>query len=177
MATKRFPRLRRTVNLDVVRLVPERRDAADGSGDAGEPATYRVAISSESETERVDWWTGQRYIEILSHAPEAVDMSRFEAGGISFLADHDPKAGRGLLTNPAIGTDRVMRADLRFSPTVAARELESEVVAGTRPYTSMGYDPIRARMVETRDDGIDVWLIDRWQPMEASSVTIPADLN
>lgn len=175
MATKKFPRLYRTVRAEMVPLESRaRREAGDG---AEEEETFRSAISSEAEVERIDWWTGKRYIEILSHAPEAIDMRRFDAGGISLLDSHIAREVRGLITNPAVGTDRVLRGDVRFRSTQAAQELKRDMAGGTMPYLSIGYDPVSARLRETREGGIEVWEVTRWQPMECSSVGVPADFK
>lgn len=169
MKTKRMPLLVRTVACEPVAL-----DAKDRGLTEGDAGAMNVALSSEYEVERYDWWTDTRWIEILGHAPGEIDFSRFESGGIAFLADHNRSAVAGLGTAPVV-RDGKLRMDVRFSRGPLGQQLRADMADGIRPYISVGYAPRKATLVETRDGGLEVWRVTQWTPIEASSVSIPAD--
>jgi HK97 family phage major capsid protein len=45
-----------------------------------------------------------------------------------------------------------------------------------RQNISVGYFVKKAKLVETRDTGQEVWLVTRWEPAEISIVSVPADM-
>lgn len=131
----------------------------------GKP-TYEVAVSSEAEVER--WWG----IEILSHDKGAIDMTRMKAGA-AVLIDHTSDQV-GVVDGARLSADKVLRADLRFSQSVRGQEIERDVQDGIRRNISVGYFIKKAQLVEVRD-GVEVWRILKWQPVEVSIVAVPAD--
>jgi HK97 family phage major capsid protein len=144
----------------------EKRAPAEGAP-AEEPATYEIAISSESEVER---WYG---VEILSHDKAAVDLLRMK-NGAAVLVDHSGDQV-GVVEAARLDQDRVLRGKVRFSSSVRGQEVERDVAEKIRRHISVGYFVKKAKLVETRDGGVDVWKITRWQPAEVSIVSVPAD--
>lgn len=149
------------------RLEVAKRARSDGALE-DEPATYEIAISSETEVER---WFG---IEVLDHSRSAVDMARLRSGA-AVLVDH---AGDqvGVVEEARIDDDRVLRALIRFSRNPRGQEVERDVADGIRRHISVGYFVKKAKLVESRD-GVDVWKVTRWEPAEVSIVSVPADTN
>ena len=54
----------------------EERELEDGDEvREGDEEYVELAISSETEVERSDWWTGDRYVEVLGHGEGDIDLS------------------------------------------------------------------------------------------------------
>ena len=147
-------------------------------GDDGR-TLYEVAISSETEIQR---WFG---IEILSHDKKAVDMSRIN-GGAAVLVDHEgDQVGKVMNGTARVDDDKVMRGWIRFSRSARGKEVEADVEDETREGISVGYRILdwEHELRETGKDEkgkpiyMDVYRATRWQPMEVSIVSVPADLT
>lgn len=144
-----------------------RRDFTVGAIDQ-EARTVEVSFSSE--TESVERWFG---IEVLSHEPGAVDLSRLN-NRAPVLWMHDWEDQRGVVENARIDADRKGRALLRFSRSEAGEELFQDIVDGIISKVSVGYLPTGMKLTEERD-GVDVYTVTHWQPYEISMVSVPAD--
>ncbi len=136
-----------------------------------EARTAQIAVSSETPVPR---WG---YTEILEHTPEAVDLSRFRDGA-AFLLDHDPTKQVGVIEGVSLGSDRVLRAVVRFGRSAMAQEAFQDVMDGIKTKISVGYDYDPAEVDSSRGaDGVPIERVKRWTPMEASLVAIPADAS
>lgn len=131
--------------------------------------TVELAFSSEEPIER---WGGA---EILDHAPASVDLARLKNGG-ALLVDHDPCDQVGVVEECRIEGDRVGRAVVRFGKSERAEEIFQDVVDGIRKHVSVGY---RVHKVEVSDPESDstTYRVTRWEPLEISIVSIPADAS
>lgn len=131
--------------------------------------TVELAFSSEEPVER---WGGA---EILDHAPSSVDLARLKNGG-AVLVDHDPCDQVGVVEECRIEGDRVGRAVVRFGKSERAEEIFQDVVDGIRKHVSVGY---RVHKVEVSDPESDstTYRVTRWEPLEISIVSIPADAS
>jgi len=146
------------------------------------PRLYRYLPLEMREVKRADGDDGddgetidQRWIEILSHDKDAIDMSYMERG-LSFLADHKITEVRGIVKGGRLDEkDKVLRGPVQFSTDPVAQQTKRDMRDGIRPYISVGYDPRSVKFIEERE-GVEVWKVTRWTPMEASSVAVPADL-
>lgn len=101
--------------------------------DAAADGTIDMAISSEAPYER---WFG---IEILSHDAAAVDLSRLSGNDHPLLLNHCTDDQIGVLLNPAIGADRVLRCSAKFSRADNAQVILADVQDGIRQLVSVGY--------------------------------------
>jgi HK97 family phage major capsid protein len=112
---------------------------------------------------------------ILNHAPACIRLERLRAGG-PFLCDHDRTKLAGV--HERVETDgHRMRGDVRFSKnTVLGRETYADIRDGIRPNTSIGLIVHELHLVREDEDG-PVYQSDDWEPLEDSSVTIPADIS
>lgn len=131
--------------------------------------TVELAFSSDAEVER---WFG---IEILSHAPGAVDMSRL-IDGAALLWNHDWSDQRGVVEKAWIDADGKGRAVVRISKNPAGEELLTDIADGIKRHVSVGYMVNAIRLTEERD-GVDVYTVTSWQPYEISFVSVPADTS
>ncbi len=154
---------------DVRAMTLEVERAAEGE-EADAP--MRIAISSEEPYERMDWWTGDRYLEVLDHRAEAVDLS-YTADGMPFCLDHDLSRMVGLVSNVTVDGDKRLRGTLTQGNHPDAGWAFADMKGGIRKKISVGY--IRTDYeVFTLPDGRDARRY-RWMPYEASSVPVPAD--
>ena len=131
-----------------------------------ESRTADIAVSSEEPVER-SFGT-----EILEHSPEAIDLSFLASGRAPLLMDHDHKKQIGVLESVELGEDRRLRAKVRFGRNGLAAEAFDDVVDGIRGNISVGYS---IGKLEKR--GNDTYVAKSWRPVEASLVSVPADVT
>jgi len=128
----------------------------------------QIAMSSEKPVAR------SFGMEVLDHNPSSIDISFLNSGRAPLLLDHDPEKQIGIIEEVRIdGSARVMRATVRFGKGGLATEVFNDVVDGIRQNISVGYQV--NKMV--REDGGDgtVFRVNKWTPIEASIVSLPAD--
>jgi HK97 family phage major capsid protein len=133
-----------------------------------------IAISSEHPVRRTDWTTGGEFLEVLDHAPGAIDLSRARHG-LPLLTDHDQRELVGLVEDVRVGPDRRLRGWMRFSRSPRGQDVRQDVLDGIRRTVSVGYDPGDQVVAERDADGRAVRRFTRWQPLEVSLTAVPAD--
>ena len=109
----------------------DRRDGAGGTTAAD--GMVEMAISSEAPYER---WFG---MEILSHDASAVDLSRLAGNDHPLLLNHCTEDQIGVLLDPVIGEDRMLRCTAKFSRSALGQEILQDVQDGIRQLVSVGY--------------------------------------
>jgi HK97 family phage major capsid protein/HK97 family phage prohead protease len=133
-----------------------------------EKRTTELAFSSEAP---VDRFFG---MEILDHGLGSVVMDFLQSGRAPLLADHDTGIQIGVIERAEIGKDRVGRAVVRFGKGETADAYFQDVKDGIRANISVGYR-IHQMILEETGDGGDVYRATKWEPLEISLVSIPAD--
>lgn len=132
-----------------------------------ESRTAMIAISSEEAVER------SFGMEVLEHTAEAIDLSFLASGRAPLLQDHDPKKQIGVIESVELDSEsRRLRAKVRFGRNGLAAEAFDDVVDGIRANISVGY---AINKLEKRDK--DTYVAKSWRPVEASLVSIPADVT
>lgn len=126
-----------------------------------------VSISSEEPYER---WFG---METLSHKKDAIDLSRDDGNGLPVLFGHDHMLPIGRLRDIRIQGSRLV-GNLHISSNTKGDEIWNDITDGILSDMSVGY---RALEMEARGEvnGIEDYLVTKWQPFEASIVSVPAD--
>ena len=109
------------------------RTAKISAARAGDDRTIDLAISSEAPYER---FFG---VEILSHQQSAVDLSRLADNAHPLLLNHCTEDQIGVLLDPVIGEDRMLRCKAKFSRSADAEEIFVDVQDGIRQLVSVGY--------------------------------------
>ncbi len=132
-----------------------------------------IEISFSSETDQVERWFG---IEVLSHEPGAMDMTRAQHG-LPFLLNHDPDELLGRVENIRIGPDRKGRGTVRFSSSPEAQQVRQDMLDGIRPDISVGYLRMERITRKGEANAPDVVTVTRWMPFEITSAAIPADIS
>ena len=155
---------------DTVTLLIRRADLAPASADR-DARTVEVIWSTGAPVRRRDM-AGQ-YVERLSLAPEAVDLSRLQ--GASVLDAHRQSAVRdvlGSVQSAAVDGQRGT-ALIRFSARPEVEPLWQDVLSGILRHVSVGYSV--EEWAETTENGARVLTAVRWTPHEISLVPTPAD--
>jgi hypothetical protein len=174
------PNTSKTHNLPVqmraAQLVPTTYNEADN--------TVEVVWTTGSRVQRYDWYNDTPYQEELAVTPEAVDMSRFDAGTVQVLDGHQTNGGianiLGIATRASI-VNGEGRATLRLSTRPELAGIVSDIKAGIIRSISFGYSVQKYEITRAidRTDGINMPLYRAvtWQPYEISFVNVPADAN
>lgn len=155
-------------------IVEERREAQKLTrSDAMEAVVeddrrVNMAISSETPVER------SYGSEVLDHGAESIDLSFLNSGRAPLLLDHDPEKQIGVIESVALdGSARKLRATVRFGKSALASEVYGDVADNIRGNVSIGYSISK---MQKDKDGRTYRAI-AWRPMEASIVSIPADVT
>jgi len=127
-----------------------------------------ITLSFSSEEPYGRWWG----IEILDHSKGAMDTTRLERDA-PLLFNHDPDAVIGVVKKTWIEGNKGY-AEVKFGNSQKAKEIYEDVKGGILKNVSVGYIIDEMKLVEERD-GEDVYRVTKWQPMEISIVSIPAD--
>lgn len=141
-------------------------DVVDADGRAD------FSASSESPVLSYDWEIG-RYLEVLDHSPRAVRLSRLQDGA-PLLKDHDRRTQIGRIESARIENGQ-LRVAARFGNSDVAKAERADVADGIRSKVSIGYIVHELVLAEKRENGVDVYRATDWEPLEVSTVAIPAD--
>lgn len=134
-----------------------------------EARTCELAFSSEEPVER--WWG----VEILGHAAGEMDQSWIGGGTAPLLMDHNARDQIGVVESVTLGADRKARATVRFSKSARAEEIMQDVADGIRGNVSVGYELLELRLEKEEKGKPPVYRAIRWNPLEVSLVSVPAD--
>jgi hypothetical protein len=155
---------------DNATMLTRRADLAPASADR-DARTVEVIWSTGAPVRRRDL-AGQ-YVERLSLAQEAVDLSRLQ--GASVLDAHRQSAVRDVLGSVQSASVDGQRgtALIRFSSRPEVEPLWQDVLSGILRHVSVGYSV--EEWAETTENGARVLTAVRWTPHEISLVPTPAD--
>ena len=131
----------------------------------------RIVVSTETPVERGFG------MEVLDHREDSIQMDFFKSGRAPLLLDHDMRQQIGKIES--VELDRQggrMLAVVRFGRGALADEVFRDVVDGIRSNISVGYRVHRMTKDERGEDG-NLYRVTSWQPLEASVVSVPADVN
>lgn len=159
---------------DLVEMVGDRKNVVnlkrsnDMEAVIEDDRRVRMAISSETPVER------SYGAEVLDHSGESIDLEFLNSGRAPLLLDHDPEKQIGVIESVTLDSSaRKLRATVRFGKSALASEVYGDVTDNIRGNVSIGYS-IR-KMVKDADGR--TYRAVKWQPMEASIVSIPADVT
>ncbi|WP_430735163.1 phage major capsid protein [Halodesulfovibrio aestuarii] len=136
-----------------------------------EDRTVELSFSSDAPIEQ--WW---RTVLILEHTPEACNLARLLSGG-PLLFNHHRDKHIGVVVAAHVDADGKARATVKFGRSALAEEKFQDVKDGILCNVSLGFNTDEVKLVEEREDGVDVYRATKWTPFEISLVTIPADTN
>jgi len=134
----------------------------------GEQNTFAAVLATETPVKRSGW--DGSYLEVLSHARGAVDLSR---SPLPLIESHDSRTlPIGIVDNIGI-VDGKLRGDVTFGASQRAREVAADVAGGIIRNLSVGYTIDKT--VEKVDGATRTITATRWTPYEVSAVAIGAD--
>lgn len=137
-----------------------------------EARTVDAVLSSGAEVRRY-WFTEQ-----LEISAEAIDLGRAAAGLVCLLDSHNQReaaAVLGTVSNIRIENDQLV-GTLKFGETARAKEIEGMVARGELKGISIGYRVSKWEIVSVEDEH-ETWRATRWELLEVSLVSVPADAN
>lgn len=121
-------------------------------------------------------WSKWDYVDIqIAMNKKAMRAERFE-NGAAFLMDHNTRDQRGVIEDFEISGGE-LRATVRMSRSTRGEELLQDIVDGIRPQISLGFMIHNLTLIEERKDQPDLYEARDWEPYEASSVAVAADLD
>lgn len=129
-----------------------------------------LSFSSDVPYTRYDYLSDRKYNEILSHEPGSVDLGRLEEIG-TLLFNHNSD-------QPIGGIEKVWieggkgRALVRFDEDEDAEKIFQKVKRGSLRGVSVGY-----RVHEWEKRGKEDVIATKWEPLEISIVSVPADAS
>lgn len=134
-----------------------------------ESRTVHIGVSSEQPVER------SFGLEVLDHNRTSINMEFMRSGRAPLLLDHDPKRQIGVVESFDIDDENKRTvAKVRFSKSKDAQEIFEDVRDAIRQNISIGYTVDKMEKDGDRD-GMPVYRVLGWTPLEISSVSIPAD--
>ncbi|MDK6078931.1 prohead protease/major capsid protein fusion protein [Massilia varians] len=144
--------------------------------------TVDVVWTTGARGRRYDYWTDTQYEEELVVTPEAVDMTRFDAGVIQVFDSHRTYGGVGAILGVAIRgsiENGEGRATIRLSKRADIADIVADIKGGIIRSISVGYVVNKYEITRAvdRDDGgtIPLYRAVSWTPHEISFVGIPFD--
>lgn len=131
-----------------------------------------------------DWFNDVTYEEELEVSPEAVDMTRFEAGTVQVIDGHDVYSGvsaiLGIAMHGSIASGEG-RATMALSRDPEKAGIVADIKAGIIRAMSFGYSVQKYAVTRAQDrtDGVNLPLYRavRWTPMELTFCAVGADPN
>lgn len=111
--------------------------------------------------------------EILSHSPDAVDLSRLKEIGV-LLYNHDKDKVCGKILDVSIEKGRG-RALVEFDTDADSQKIADKVRSGTLKGVSVGYEVLEWEDVSEKGAEYASFKATKWKPYEISIVSIPAD--
>lgn len=132
------------------------------------------AVLSAGTAVRRRWFT-----EELEISAESIDLARVENGLVCLLDTHnqwETSAVLGRVSNVRV-EDGELWGTLHFGEGDRAREVEGMVARGELRGISIGYKVTTWEITRTEDDGHETWRATRWELLEVSLVSVPADAN
>ena len=131
--------------------------------------TIRIGVSTEIPVQRSFGY------EVLGHNSDEIDMEFMASGRSPLLLDHDATKQIGVVEEFGIDPQNKRTvAKVRFSKNPQAEEVFRDVVDGIRQNISVGYQ-VNKMEKEGERDGIPIFRVRGWTPLEVSAVSIPAD--
>lgn len=144
------------------------------SGD-GTDKSFSMSISSDTPYLRYDWYNDEDYYEVLDHGPGGMDDTRLKAG-LPILFNHDRDQHIGRATSFTNDGQKCTVSGINFSSSDFAQGKKDDMMNGSLPDTSVGYQISDEGECIGAKDGIPIYKF-KWSPYEASAVTVPADIS
>jgi hypothetical protein len=115
--------------------------------------------------------------EVLGHKKGEIDMDFLSSGRAPLLLDHDPEKQIGVIKSVELDEEGGrLRAKVRFGKGALAQEAFTDVVDEIKANISVGYE-VHDMTLVGKDGDDNTYRVNNWRPVEASLVSIPADVT
>ena len=141
-----------------------------------EARTVELSFSSDAPYKRFDWWNNRYYEEILSHEEGSVDLERLSQIGV-VLVNHDSRRLPVGAVEKAWLDGNKGRALVRFDDDEESEAVFQKVRKGIMRGVSVGYKVDEWQITQPTDGRLAVEKATRWEPLEISIVSVPADAS
>jgi hypothetical protein len=169
-----FPESSRTVQMPPLSL---RADLGPQSIDDAS-RTVELIWTTGAAVQRMDYWTGEKYVEVLSLDPAHVRLDRLNEGA-PLLDSHSAYSVADQLGAVVPGSATLFKkaatVKVRFSKRDAVEPIWQDVKDGLIRSVSVGYRVHRFEETTGKDNKVPVRTAIDWEPFEVSMVPIPAD--
>lgn len=139
--------------------------------------TFDIVWSAGAEVQRMDWFTGQRYVEVLDVSEKSMRLDRFQGGRAPVLDSHQRWSLENVLGTVVRGSCKVKDGQATAKVRMSTREdvagLVSDIRDGIICNVSPGY--ITHAYREEVRDGVTYRIATDWEPIEVSFVPVGAD--
>lgn len=157
--------------------------ATDGEGEGGNAATpaarFEIVFTAGAPVRRYDWANGRYYMEQLEVTPEAINLDRMQRG-VSFLNSHWSWTLEdiiGIVDQPEVANG-IGTAQAQLSRRESVRGIVQDMEDRVIRFVSVGYSRDAMEMIApSEENGMWLYRVTRWTPMEVSPVAIPADMD
>lgn len=153
---------------------------ADVGAISEDARTVELVFSTGAPVERMDWYSGKRYVEKLSLKAEHMRIDRLNAGA-PLLDAHSAWSIADQIGVVEPGSVRILakdvRATVRFSKREAVTPIWNDVKDKIVRAVSVGYRVYRFEETAGKDGGVPTRLATDWEPHEVSLVPMPADIG
>jgi phage major head subunit gpT-like protein len=140
--------------------------------------TVELIFTTGAAVQRMDYWTGEKYVEVLSLDPAHVRLDRLNEGA-PLLDSHSAYSVADQLGAVVPGSATLFKkagtVKVRFSKRDAVEPIWQDVKDGLIRSVSVGYRIHRFEETVGKDNKIPVRTATDWEPFEVSMVPIPAD--
>lgn len=140
--------------------------------------TVDLVFSTGAAVDRMDYYSGKRYREVLSMDPAHVRLDRLNAGA-PLLDAHSAYSVGDVLGAVQPDTARIANkqgiATVRFSKRDSVEPIFQDVVDGIIRNVSVGYRVYKFVEDTPKDGGTPTRTAVDWEPFEVSMVPMPAD--
>lgn len=149
------------------------------SGVDKEKRTCEMVFSTGAAVRRRDWWTGERYMEVLSLEPGHVRMDRFKNGAVNIIDTHDQWSIKSILgiAEDASVDGKEGRCTGRFSSRADVEPFFQDVADAIIRNISVGYIVHRYEKIDppANSSELPTWRAIDWEPCEVSLCAVNAD--
>ena len=141
------------------------------SGDAQEAT---VVFATGADVDRVDFFTGERYVERLSMDPSAINIDRLNAGA-SVVDSHDISTIGAVVGHVVAGSVSVHNGELVGTVYVSDERTWNLVKSRSVSSLSVGFRVYGWSIEEATASSPQIRTATQWEPFESSFVSVPAD--
>ena len=157
----------------------QRAVAEDGAPASDAPLTFELVFTTGAPVRRYDWLEGRYFLEELVVEDGAINLARLERGA-PLLNTHwswSLEDQIGVVRNPEIADGRGT-VQVQMSRRESVRGIVQDLQDGVINNSSVGYTRDAIEMIApSEENGMWIYRVTRWTPLEVSMVPIPADMD